>query len=329
MAEEVKKMSDMDISDELKRLEELTGVDVLQPFGKLPIYEDNEAANVDEEPASQEVATSSGETAPISTAVITPGGDNDESLDTELDVEELASTVLKEGEAVDGSLPSGSKMGMCYLDVGGKQRHKASLCRIASADFHVALSTDRLKRVRAQRRYDTKPENILDGNDGSESLDYLVVNDPVVTLIAVDSRIFLAVGKTCTFKTGDSRLSSIPISQLNDPSVSASIQIMVIIPREPTDSDGSDWVWNGKVLDKNALIVSGEMILPINPVMAIGESEKNEPGGHELRFDTKTLLIFAQELMQRTRNVSRTNIPHMSASKVFPYRYNGKCFVYW
>lgn len=320
MAEELDVMPELHVKEELQEFDKLTDHDILRPFGKFVIY-DVDVSDSEE----TDLAPSSDQCCPSAR-------DNGEGqFETDLDVDEVASTALLEvdgqGGCEDGvGLTEGGEKHTCYLEISGKQRHKASLCRIASADFHNPLSTDRLKRVRAQLKYEPKGETILDA-DGSNDSEHIVINDPLVTVVSVDSLPFLAVVKVCSFKHDMSKICSVPFTLLNDPSLSAIVQIMSIVPREPTNDDSSDWLWDQRLADRTPITVSGSMMLPINPKLVIRETEFVESGdkstSQELRLDSKTLLAFSQELMERLRTPGRINLPDVRLSSTFPYRYNG------
>lgn len=322
MAEELDVMPELHVKDELREFDKLTDHDILRPFGKLVIY-DVETTD------SEEMDTSTSSDQCRSPARV----DTENHLETDLDIDEIASAALLEVDG-NGGCELEDEVGLtergvkhtCYLEISGKQRHKASLCKIASADFHNPLSTDRLKRVRAQLRYETKGESILDA-DGNNDSEHIVVNDPLVTVVSVDSLPFLAVAKVCSFKHDNSKIPSVPITLLSDPSLTAIVQIMSIIPREPTDDDDSDWVWDQRLADRTPITVSGLMLLTINPKLVIRETESVDSGDisteQELRLDTRTLLAFSQELMERLRTPGRINLPNIRLSNAFPYRYNG------
>lgn len=76
-------------------------------------------------------------------------------------------------------------------------------------------------------------------------------------------------------------------------------------------------VWSGNFENSSVLNVPGRLILPISPKIAFTGS------GNEYRFDTKSLLVFCQELLQRLGS-ENNNVPRTGYTKSFPYQYDSK-----
>lgn len=265
--------------------------------------------------------------------------DDFDDLGNSLTVEELASTALEDLEDGNGgeetreqNLGSGKELEMgsvalrrskaCLLEINGKQLHKASLCRYASVTFHVPLSTDRLRRVRAQHQYEPESRFVLDSNDGDDAKD-IQVNDPGITIVCVEGNFFLACIRVTGIRLTRSRYASIPVSKLETPSLVVSGQIMRLVPRKTTLKDESDWLWDSSFERTDTLDIPGYLTMPINPKIAIGEGLADDGGLHELRFDTESILSVSHELLRRSERFD-CSIPHIKKTDTFPYRYEGQ-----
>ena len=248
----------------------------------------------------------------------------DGNLHLELSAEDLAGCLAADEDEASGSKVHGSK-NTFYIDIGGRLHHKASLCRAASEDFHVPLSTDRLKRVRAQPRYNSKADNasILD-NINANDHDIIQVDDPAVALVCCQSRLFLAVIKICGFYLGsnDSRPPQLPAQIIEDPESDVSVRalVMTLLPQSSSSSDPFDWVWNGQFEDSSRTIfIPGQLVSPIDPEHALNTSDDSNSGW---QFNSNDLISYRSFLCERS-NSSNIDVPRITKTDTFPYALDG------
>lgn len=332
MAEEQLDGTGLDASLLFRNLEDdpMGTYDMLRPFGRLVQFE-GQSSN-DELEIELEVSASDPEIEQQDGAVDCV----DSELTSELNAEELADTLLAEVESGEAEAKL-QGAGTCYLEVDDKKFHKASLCREASRHFHIPLSTDRLKRVHSQHRYNSRSENselVVDSSSDAQS--YLQVDDPAVSLVYCDGSLFLAILKICSFKWNDSKPTMIPSGVLNSEceGLSATAQVMCLHPRAPSEGDRSDWFWNNRFEGCSSTYrIDGKLLMPIDAVLATAVTTSIDGAitntSAEWRFDTRELLHYSSLLNERASAV-HIDIPHLTRSNSFPYRHLGMlhCLMY-
>lgn len=220
-------------------------------------------------------------------------------------------------------LASDERTGHAFVQVSSDSdkhhAHKATVLRLLSSNSSEALSTDRLRRVRGFTKYTPRHFENFD-SDPETGPAVLFLQDPAITLVACDEKIFLAVVQLVEIKVDGSCVQSVPESVLSEPNTQVSFQIMQLEGITPTEQSPSlDWEWAKKYEplpgSSPRVTVPGRFIEPINPCL-IRSSTSDSP---TWSFDTKELCAFARSTFERLRSGANL-LPVVPRSATFPYR---------
>ncbi|KAF8154518.1 hypothetical protein B0H34DRAFT_809113 [Crassisporium funariophilum] len=271
----------------------------------------------------------------ISTDAHTPAESDpvgDEGL--EPDIDDLAGTAELEIIDDDGT-GAGSNADATspwvLLPNASKPTHKASVLRLYSNPLSITSNShDRLKRVRGYSRYEepTKPDPT--SVDGEE--DALCIQDPVVTLVRADDRVFLAVCQVLAIRRDGLILPSLLPQFLVEPNVRLQVQLMrieqVLHASNEIDALRADWEWTGASEHRgNLKDILGRNFLQINPVFEPATRGRT-PGEDTYVFQTAELRSMSAILYERLRD-DLLLLPTISVTPSFPYRNTAgqACFI--
>lgn len=305
-----------DIESPFASMEASRNVDIFRPFG------DGKMVMVD-----GPIADSEQEETEITDAVenipnkpMTPISNSDEHSGGP-DLEDLASV---EVAAEDNEDIRDSAWLLMSKD-SKRRHHKASVMKeYSNIRQSGPESRDRLKRVMGYSRHMHQIPSSISGGGFIFDEDTPVVNieDPGLTLVRCNDRIFLAVITIVGLYQGTNALSSIPADAVNEPNIRIRVQIMCLrlVPFEGHPEQG-DWEWTGRsALLAPARYVSdieGRWFRPYNASVAISSREKTI-GDTTYRFSSKELVVAGAFLFaQIHEDIDR--LPNVTESPSFPY----------
>ncbi|KZS88961.1 hypothetical protein SISNIDRAFT_417371 [Sistotremastrum niveocremeum HHB9708] len=284
-------------------------INILQPFGQPILKRTGEVASEgdddDEEDLDENRTGPPLEKAP----------EHEVALANEIDLEDLA-----------GADDAGGGNDRSYITLNDKKINKARILREWSKYYSSPNSTDRLKRVAQISRYATTPptRNGIIDNDSLFGGPILSFNDPVATLVTVNDIVFLAIGQVISLKNGQSTVDSIDLALLREPSISATLQILQILPTstsESVDATASDWSWSQQF--EGTINTSGRFIHPINPPTSVNTF----PPTYLFRSDELRAIGATMHDTMAPGDVK--HLPVVKQTPTFPYRNHDDeaCFV--
>ncbi|KAJ7573003.1 hypothetical protein C8J56DRAFT_1133363 [Mycena floridula] len=213
------------------------------------------------------------------------------------------------------------------VTLGGKLVNKA---RALSARFKYRTSpssTDRLKRVQEESRYDSIPEADIVDFDTGDGRPTLGLSEPICTLVRCEGEIFVCIGLVNSIKVDTQEVPQLDLNLLGEKTVKVTYQACRLIGTTQSDDPGLRNDWRTSRLCPDLLFtVPGSLIEPINPTIST-----RDPLKPFYLFTSSTLMAFGASFLDRfTSNDFRT-LPTMTKATIdFPYMLPGSdeaCFV--
>jgi hypothetical protein len=160
-----------------------------------------------------------------------------------------------------------------WVLVDGKKVHKATVLRLYSNPLAASDSKDRLKRVHGFSQYNENvigvPTAIVSSGNPNEVDDILCVQDPALTLVRCNKKVFLAVFQILGIRVDGKNVQSLPVTHIHEPNVRINGQVMKLsILNNSHQLDAADWEWNGS-FEAQATFqnIEGHWVELINPVV--------------------------------------------------------------
>jgi hypothetical protein len=213
------------------------------------------------------------------------------------------------------------KQSELFVSINSKQVHKASVLYLYSHPHTQPSpgSTDRLKHVHGFKHY--KEPDALSAIE-EESLFgtlSLMVNDPAMTLLHCNNEVVLALIQISGIKVDGHSAQLITLTSLHLPTTCIIIQVLKLMPCEPTPIDLSDWSCDASMArmekENSLLDVSGSLIEVVNPLIVPSEADISL-----LNFATNKLPGITALLHQCVLDNAAINILTVKATADFPYQ---------
>ncbi len=204
--------------------------------------------------------------------------------------------------------------------------HKARVLRQVFKYRSHRGSTNQLKRVANIRRFTTSAlgEPTLPATTellADESLlgRALMINDPILTLVSCEGRVFLAVGQITQIKIDTRTVESVTQELQSEDTVSISFQIMrlkMCLPTQAGPDSAEHWEWTQRFETSHRS--PGRFIQAYNPDVSV--SNPFEP---TYIFPTIGLREMAAAMFEGMAPSSISLLPVVKSSPTFPYRVEG------
>lgn len=189
---------------------------------------------------------------------------------------------------------------------------KSKALAIAFKHLGSTSSTDRLKRVREESRYETRDSFVVD--NVSEAA-VLRVTEPIVTLLRCDNKLFMCIGEVNTLRWNSKTVDEIRIDRLMEPLAQVSFQVLSLIPATSDDDPTLKNDWCSAVHLPFSFKVSGPLVLAINPSLST-----NTPMHPVYLFESSELVALTASLLERLNRLDLKGVPTIAQSNMFPYR---------
>ena len=194
-----------------------------------------------------------------------------ESVQNQPDMDDLAATA--ELESLENKNP------VPYISIdpknpSAKMVHKSSVLRLLSDPLTFTESRDRLKRVRGYSRYNESTNSGVAEPPSApipEDDDSLYLQDPALTLVQCDNRVYLAVFQILGIRRDGKDVQSLPPLHLVEPNIRIQGQVMKLgLIGQRDGHQGStgdpDWEWNGGFESKGTFRdLEGRFVQQVNP----------------------------------------------------------------
>lgn len=308
-------LADANLEIPFQKMDEMGGYDILCPFGsdkmvlvdgKLELGEAEET----EEETDQPTLSDDLEPPPVSV----------DTVDLDPDLDDIAGTT----EAHQKLTRPKSE---AWISMGSKMVHKSSILRLYSSPLATIDSKDRLKRVRGYSQFNdsltldniSPPSNAHPDNDSSK----LTLEDPVLTLVRCNNKVFLAVFKVLGIRQGGTDVQDLPTDLLHEPTIRIQGQIMKLALRDVSHQpNGPDWEWIGTFENQGNLCdLEGRWVELVDPDIQQASRGRNM-GTDTYTFQTSELREMALKLQQRISS-DFARLPERAVASSFPYRDEG------
>lgn len=292
----------------LRELENTRNITTLAPLGELLV---NIPLTVDD----QEDERNAMEPPPVSS----PTAD----LHTRVEVEDA----LAELDEPGGEVPASSKKRTDPRQVliGNTYVRKSRALAQYSKYRVVANSTDRLRRVQAEKRYTggiDQLDDIMENMPSSatltgltnDNMDILQLADPIASVLQCDSRLWLCIGEVNGLRVDGKAAASIELDVLHEKASQVSFQILGLRPA--TDSDDPDLKhdWRTYRMKERSFTVPGALISPLNPSLSTTHAEM------PWYLLSSTVLVAVAAMLTEGRTPEQLrHVPKIARSKAFPY----------
>jgi hypothetical protein len=198
------------------------------------------------------------------------------------------------------------------------EQHKSSVCRVYSEPLTVRDSRERLERVRAHPRHNTKP-NAMAGQvvitaDTEESL--VRIEDPTALLVRSKDLIWLAVAQITDIKQSGVSVDCLTRRLLTEPNVRVVVRVMRLRPRVIVGPEG-DWEWFGWFESSSHEVDGGWLQLLDPDVIKSSRVGREDTLGYV--FKSSELLTIALLLFGNFRSEADRFLT-VTWSRDFPYR---------
>ena len=207
------------------------------------------------------------------------------------------------------------------VDNGGTTVSKSHALALLFKYCKTPSSADRLRRVQQQACFVTSESNSLEDHHTDESSDVLLVNNPLVSLLLCEDKVFLCVGEVIGIHMEATSIDHVSLDVLQEDSIKITYQVYSLVCT--TLDEGSTHLndWQTQELLPMKFKVPGILIQPINPILAT-------PLSHTpyYLFDTPTLVALTSSLRDRMTKHSIKLVPKTSQTHQYLYReVSGKC----
>ena len=257
-------------------------------------------------------------------------GANPESVENQPDIDDLAATA--ELESLEDKTP------VPYISIdpnnpSARKVHKSSVLRLLSDPLTFTESRDRLKRVRGYSRYNegiTPSTSEAPSAPTPEDDDRLYLQDPALTLVQCDTRVYLAVFQVLSIRRDGKEVPSLPPVFLVEPNIRIQGQVMKLsLITRPDDHQGSDWdwEWNGGFESKGVFRdLEGRFVQQVNPDRQPASRGRNT-GEETYVFKSPELRAIAATMDERLSK-DHNSLPVVPISDSFPYRSATGKYIY-
>ena len=289
----------------LQELDQTDGVDILSPFGSL-LFE-----TLTEEDIEDDVSLES----PTPSPTITPAGNETDSqlrIDVEIALGKLDST-----NVIATAMPAQRLIDAKVL-IQGKEVNKArALSRFNKTwNRKHTGSTDRLKRVQDISRF--VEDKSIGGQSSAlpaEDSETLILYDPIVTLIRVESQFWLCLGEVNAMRIDGQPVSYINFDMLGEDTVTVSYQMLGLRPATLDDDPEGIHDWRTCSMGEHSFTVPGRLILSINPAMS-----KNHVQIPFYLLQSSVLVALTASLFQTLTVSNLKEVPTFAPTNEYPYR---------
>jgi len=332
-------LQEAEMSPPFERMIQTGGYDILSPFGqsKMMLVDGTLFAGEEEETEEEHDLGSSANAVPQSSSEQQGNlPDNSPSQATPATVPEPSSDADLEPDFDDAAGITDARNFSTkapydpWVLVDGKKVHKATVLRLYSNPLAASDSKDRLKRVRGFSQYNENvigvPTAVVSSGNPNEVDDILCVQDPALTLVRCNKKVFLAVFQILGIRVDGKNVQSLPVTHIHEPNVRINGQVMKLgILNNSHQPDAADWEWNGSFEARATFQnIEGHWVELINPVVQQASRGRNS-GQDTYVFRTAELRAIAALLQERIDSDFH-RLPGVSQSPSFPYRsVEGEC----
>jgi hypothetical protein len=224
-----------------------------------------------------------------------------------------------------------------YVEMNGVMVLKSRVLGQFQRDGRSALSTDRLRRIRADPRYPSSQSQSATELPSMFGEVKLILSEPMVTLIKCKKRLFLCVGEVTGIRFGRVELEEIELGRLHEDSVMLDFKLIMLVrselPKERIDDTmmnqpQHDWRSNNSV--PLLFTTKGRYVELINPHFTPGSRVGGRRTPSHYFFNSTELLGFGPRICARIQAGETKDLPNIKYAKSeFPYYdEQGKaCFV--
>ncbi|KAJ7598326.1 hypothetical protein C8J56DRAFT_1091577 [Mycena floridula] len=213
------------------------------------------------------------------------------------------------------------------VTLSGKLVNKA---RALSSRFKYRTSpssTDRLKRVQEESRYDSIPEADIVDFDTGDGRPTLGLSEPICTLVRCEGDIFVCIGLVNSIKVDTQEVPRLDLNLLGEKTVKVTYQVCRLVGTTQSDDPELRNDWKTSRLCPDLLFtVSGSLIEAINPTLST-----RDPFKPFYLFTSSTLMAFGASFLDRFTSSEFRTLPTMTKATIdFPYMLPGSdeaCFV--
>jgi len=244
-------------------------------------------------------------------------GADPESVENQPDIDDLAATA--ELECLENKTP------VPYISIdannpSAKKVHKSSVLRLLSDPLTFPESRDQLKRVRGYSRYNEGSTSESPPVPIPEDDDSLYLQDPAITLVQCDKRVYLAVFQVLSIRRDGKEVPLVPPLFLVEPNIRIQGQVIKLgLIMRPDDHQGSDWdwEWNGGFESKGVFRdLEGRFVQQVNPDRQLASRVRNT-GEETYVFKSAELRAIAPTMDERLSK-DRNSLPVVPLSDSFP-----------
>ena len=209
------------------------------------------------------------------------------------------------------------------VDNGGTTISKSHASALLFKYSKTPSSADCLRRVQQQAHFVTSESNSLEDHHTDEHSDVLLVNNPVVSLLLCDDKIFLCVGEVIGIQMGTTFIDHVSLDTLLEDSIKVTYQACSLVCTAQDEDSTHLNDWRTQELLPMKFKVPGFLIQPINPILATPPSQSPY-----YLFDTATLIALTSSLHDRMTKHYVKLIPRTPQTHHYPYHEkSGKLFV--
>lgn len=292
-------------------LEDAFGITILAPCGELLVHKDLDVDDTEEE--DDEAGITMDASIPASCSMPT-------------DLEDAIAEEPMPGDAEQ----SFSK----FVVVDGQQVHKTRFLSALQKHGYRASSTDRLKRIANECRYKPITPTLDMITETDEP--YILISEPIATLIRVDKQLFVAIGEPhfcCYLNFSDSLrpsgevtnilLDNVSVEQLgvdalHDRKVTVKFRPLALAPTTAEDDPSLKYDWRTRSpLSNNSLCAPGRLVLPVDPSLVTPDPSMQT---QFYLFDSGTIRALGADLYSEITLDLQKKIPKLNVSPKFPYR---------
>lgn len=296
----------------LTELEQMSGVDLLAPFGVLlfdvPLAEDD----IDEslEYPTFHTAASSQPTNTYFNRQDNPIEEAETRVEIEDSLDELVSSesVTEQPDAPRNAFSS-------KILINGIEVSKSrALARYSKYRKH-ASSTDRLRRVQAVERYVKNKDLDVYTESPTDETNLLIISDSIATLLYSEKHFWICIGEVNEIKIDGEFVDSVPVEMLDEETVTISYQMLGLRPATSDDDPNQKHDWRTYTIKERSFTVHGHLIQVVNP--SLSTTHTNIPF---YLFQSSVLVALTASIFQGLMTPHLKTVPKIAPSQEYPYR---------
>ncbi|KAE9404086.1 hypothetical protein BT96DRAFT_955688 [Gymnopus androsaceus JB14] len=278
--------------DILKKLDTLSGCDILQPFGVPLIHAELTEDDWDD-------------------LMLRGSNSNSPSAMDEETADRLDGHQMLEDMAAEAMEPLAEKV-ECTVIVGSTSMSKSHALSLAFKHLGSPSSTDRLKHVCEESCYHNKEtEHIINNTPHST---FIMTTEPIATLLQCDNHLFLCIGEIKNIRWDSKPAEQLQLDCLLEKLTSISFQLISIIPATSEDDSSLRKDWCSSSSLSYIFKVPGSLVLPINPKLST--QMKLNP---VYLFESSELIWLVSSLHEKVSRHDLKGVPSITCSNNFPY----------